>query len=164
MTSNEKVSQPSGGGVRVNREELLESVVVALFALILFGVTFTFEEVPEILAQGIGPAIFPRAVLIFMFLMAVIQGIKAIRLSSDAAASYKPRKPIPAIVYITAGTILLFVVGLYTIGALPSVLVFCFLLSLIWGERRYIAMIITFLAFTASVYLLFVILLGSNLP
>ena len=148
----------------INKEELGEAIVVGLLSLFLFWVTFTFEEVPEILAQGIGPAIFPRAILVFMFTMAVILGLRAVRMSPEAITAYKPKKPIPKVVFVSAGMLLLFVIGLFTIGAIPSVLAFCAALSLIWGERRYALMGVTFVVFAAFVYLLFVVSLGTTLP
>ena len=36
--------------------------VIIFISLILFGYTFTFDEVPEILAQGMQPTMMPRLI------------------------------------------------------------------------------------------------------
>jgi fumarate reductase subunit C len=149
---------------QIHRENLLEAIVVGIFSVSMFIVTFTFEEVPAILAQGISPVFFPRTILAIMFLLSLILGIKAVKPSAESMVGYKRKKSIPKIVYITAAALLLFVVGLFTIGTIPSLFAFCLLLSYLWGERRYLAMLITFSIFAASVYVLFGLVLGVNLP
>ncbi|MDE0770055.1 MAG: tripartite tricarboxylate transporter TctB family protein [Opitutaceae bacterium] len=147
----------------INKEQLVEAIAIGAFSLTLLGVTFTFREVPEILAQGIGPAVFPRAVLLLMLILSVILGVRAVRPARSGEVR-KAMKPIPRIAYISAGMLFLFAVGLLTIGTFPSLLIFCFALSLIWGERRYLPMTITFILFAVAVYVLFEIALGTNLP
>ena len=154
----------SDGKFVVQKDELIQAIVIGVVSLGLFFFTFTFEDVPEILAQGIGPAVFPQVVLLFMMFLAGLLGYRAIKPTPELAAEYKPRKPVPKIVYVSAGLLLLFVVGLHFIGALASVILFCFALSWLWGERRYGLMVLTFVVFTGAVYLLFDVALSTNLP
>lgn len=147
-----------------DKEQLVEAIVVALVTIAFFIYTFTFEEVPEILAQGIGPAIFPRGVLVVIFGLACILGYQALKPTFEARAKIKPYKRIQPIVFKTAGAMLLFGIGLHFIGTLPSILIFSLGLSFLWNERRYRAMALTFVLFTAAVYALFQLTLGVSLP
>ncbi len=154
---------PDGDPV-VQKAELVQALIIGGGAVGLFLLTFTFDEVSESLAQGIGPAVFPRAILLILIFLAVLLGYRALKPTLESAAKYKPAKSIPKIVYLSAGLLTLFVVGLNFIGALPSVVVFCVALSLLWGERRYGLIAVTFAIFTGAVYLLFDIALNTNLP
>ena len=61
--------QPSN----TDRRLLSESIFIMVFSAAMFGVTYTFDRVPDILAQGIQPTAFPRAILIIMFVLAAMQ-------------------------------------------------------------------------------------------
>lgn len=160
QTPQSQVPDHSG----IDMEKLLEAVIVAVLAAAMFAYTFTFEKVPAILAQGIGPAIFPRAILTVMFLLACVLAYQAVRPSAAELAKRKPYKPIPAIAYVTGGMMLLFVIGLYTVGTLVSIPLFTFGLALLWGERRHILSAVIFALFTLAVFLLFQVTLGIILP
>jgi uncharacterized membrane protein len=146
---------------RINRDELTESLVIGVAALALYIITYTFDEVPVALSMGITPQLFPRIVLLTIMFLCILMGTRAFRAVGGAKKSLKTP---PKIAFITGGMLILFVVGLYTVGAIISVLAFCLGLSLIWGERRYIPMLITFGLFTGGIYLLFEVILGANLP
>ena len=148
----------------VDRTLLLESIFVMVLAAALFGVTYTFDEVPAILAQGIQPTVFPRAVLIIMFLLAALQAIKASRLSASDFEMVTGLKPIPPIVFITAGLLIAFVVVMPIIGTFPAILIFLPTLSFLWGERRWLMMALSFAGFMGFAYVLFRMIMSVPLP
>ena len=78
----------------IDRTRLIEALVVMAFAVILFAVTFSFKKVPPILAQGIQPTVFPRAILAIMFGLGVIQAVTALRPSAEDLEMLKPKGPI----------------------------------------------------------------------
>jgi len=162
MTDHASADPDSGR--RNDTETLVESLVVMVFATALFAVTFTFDEVPPILAQGIQPTAFPRAILILMFLLGGIQALSALRLSPAKAAALKPYKRVPPIVYLTGLALIAFAVVLPFVGTFPALGLFCFGLAMLWGERRWRLMIPSFAGFLAFIYVLFVQLLHVPLP
>lgn len=143
---------------------LVESIVIMVFAASLYGVTFTFEEVPPILSQGVPPTVFPRGICILMLLLAAAQAVKAIRLTPDQIAGLKPYKRVPAIVYVTAIALIAFFVVMPVIGTFPTLIIFCPGLAVLWGERRWVLISTSFAAFIAAIYALFVLGLGVPLP
>jgi hypothetical protein len=148
----------------VKRTQLFEALAVMAFAAAMYGVTFTFEKVPPFLAQGIQPTVFPRAILILMFILAMIQAIKAARLTPQDLSFLKPHKHIPKIVYLTALMLILLPVLMPIIGTFPAFAVFLPALSFLWGERRWTLMALSFAGFTAFVYVLFRLIMNVPLP
>ena len=47
--------------------------VIIFISLILFGYTFTFDEVPEILAQGMQPTMMPRLIFSLIIFLCFFQ-------------------------------------------------------------------------------------------
>lgn len=148
----------------VNRTLLIESVVIMIIAAALYGVTYSFDDVPEILAQGIQPAVFPRVVLIIMFGLAALQAVRAVRLSPDDVAKLSPVKTIPSIVWLTAAFLIAFAAAMPIIGTFPALLLFLPALALLWGERRWHLIIASFLGFIAFAYVLFRLIMNVPLP
>ena len=152
------------GARKTDAERVVESLVVMAFAVFLYGVTYTFDEVPPILAQGVEPTVFPRAILIFIFLLAALQVVRGLRLSPEKIARLKPCTPVPRIVYLTAAVLVAFALLLPVIGTFPALALFCPGLAFLWGERRWRLMALSFAGFIAFIYVLFVVLLNIPLP
>lgn len=152
-------SQPSR-----NRSQLTEALFVMGFAAVLYGVTYTFDKVPAFLAQGIQPTVFPRAILIIMFGLGVIQAFNAVRPSIDDLGALTPKGPIKPIVFATAGLLIAFVALMPVIGTFPALILFMPALSVVWGERRWLVMGLSFAGFLGFVYLLFRLIMNVPLP
>ena len=148
----------------VDRRLLTESIVIMIFATAMFAVTFTFDHVPAILAQGIQPTVFPRVVLIIMFVLAALQAGKACRLSPADLARLKPHAGVPAIVFFTVAALVVFLVAMPVMGTFPTLILFCPALACLWGERRWVMMALSFTGFIAFVYLLFRVTMNVPLP
>ena len=158
MSTSDAESRP------VDRTLFLESIFIMAFSVIMFGVTYTFDKVPAILAQGIQPTVFPRAVLVIMFLLAALQAFKATRLTPQQVAELKPIKAIPPIVFMTAGLLIAFAVLMPIIGTFPAIIIFLPALALLWGERRWLLMGLSFLGFLGFAYVLFRLIMNVPLP
>lgn len=158
------MSDGTSPGRNVNRELLAESIVVMVVAVALFGVTFTFDHVPAIFAQGIQPTVFPRAILVIIFGLAALQAWKAVNLSAKAFAALKPNSGIPSVVFLTAAALVAFLAFMPRIGTFPTLILFCPALALIWGERRWILMALSFAGFIGFIYLLFRVIMNVPLP
>lgn len=132
------------------REALVHRTDAGLAGLILAGVfalffvTATFEEVPDLLAQSVGPAFFPRILLIVIAVMALALPIEHRFLTSGRAGLDRDRRaPIRAITWASAGLLCLIVGFMDTIGTLLTLVAVCILLPVLWGERR-IAVIVPY--------------------
>lgn len=147
-----------------DRSLLTESVVIMLFTVIMFGVTFTFDKVPAILAQGIQPTVFPRAILAIIFILAVLQAFKAVRFSNSVSGKLQPAKSVPLIVFVTAGLLTGFAWLIPVIGTFPAIVLFLPALAIVWGERRWILMVLSFLGFIGFVYVVFRLIMNVPLP
>lgn len=153
-------TEPKG----IDTKKLGEAIVIMLVSAMLFAVTFTFDHVPEILAQGIQPTVFPRAVLAILFGLAALQAYKSLNLSENEVSELKPIGPVPKIVLITSGCLIAFFVAIPIIGTFPTLIIFCPTLAFIWGERRWRLMVISFSTFVAFIYLLFRVVMNVPLP
>ena len=159
------MSIPDAGRRKINLPLLVESLVIMTFAAAMYGLTYTFDRVPPILAQGVQPTAFPRAVLIIMFVLAGLQAYRATALSGmDNIATLLPLKPVPLIVILSVGLLILFALAMPRIGTFPTLALFCPGLALLWGERRWSVMALSFAGFITFIYLLFRILMNVPLP
>ena len=158
------MSTSNKGDRAIDRTLLFESIIIMIFAAVMFGVTYTFDKVPAILAEGIQPTIFPRAMLIIMFLLAVLQAFKAMRISPQEALQLKPLKAIPLVVYLTALFLIAFAYLMPIIGTFPAIVVFLPALAMLWGERRWLLMALSFAGFLGFAYVLFRLIMNVPLP
>lgn len=148
----------------IQRTQFLEALAVMAFAAALYGVTFTFDRVPPLLAQGIQPTVFPRAILAIMFALGLIRAINAARLSAADIEFVARTKSIPPIVFLTAGLLIVLPIRMAMIGTFPALVLFLPALSLLWGERRWKLMALSFAGFTGFVYVLFRLIMNVPLP
>jgi len=132
--------------------------VIVLFCALVYAITTTFDAVPLVLSHGVPPERFPRLVL---GVMVVLTGLMVYQAGRRAP---KVRKPIPPMVYLSAGLLVLFVIAISLIGTIAAMAVFCVALAYLWGERRFWVLGIFALVFPAVVYVLFSQLLEVRFP
>ncbi|MDB6178428.1 tripartite tricarboxylate transporter TctB family protein [Paracoccus sp. Z330] len=149
---------------KTDRTLFLESIAVMAFAATMYGVTHTFREVPPILAQGIQPTAFPRAILIIMFLLAATQAFQALKRPATEASSFGKKKPVPPLVFLTIVLLIAFAMLMPIVGTFPAMAVFLPGLAVLWGERRWILMGLSFAGFIGFAYGLFVLIMQVPLP
>lgn len=124
-------------------------VVILVCCAIVFALTLTFEEVPAALSHGVPPTQFPR------LLVGVIAALTLLIMFEGRGQPPVERKPVPRMVYLSALLLVVFVALVGWIGTIAAMILFCIALPLLWGERRYVAMVICAAIFPIAVYYLF---------
>jgi hypothetical protein len=137
--------------------DMLDAIVIVIVSVILFWITTTFEEVPEIVAQGIQPDLFPQIIISLIVFLAIVMAYQG-RAKNKTAKSIKPMATYTAIF------VLLFAVSIHWIGSVPAMIFACVALPLLWGERRYVGILIFAILFPIGVYLLFTKALDIRFP
>ncbi len=151
--------RPDGGPPPTTlRWDYVVGAVVIVFCAVVYYITTTFDEVPEALSHGVPPTQFPRLIL---GIMVFLSGLMMYQASHREP---KVRKPVPRMVYLSAGLLVLFVVGINTIGTIIPMVLFCVALAVLWGERRYWILAIYAIVFPIAVYFLFTKLLEVRFP
>lgn len=166
MTDDRRTSNTQAAGERSGagppprgwRWDYAVGAVIVLFSALVYAITTTFDTVPLVLSGGVPPERFPRLVLGVMVVLAGLMVYQAGRRPPKA------RKPIPPMVYLSAGVLVLFIVAISLIGTIAAMVVFCVALAYLWGERRTWVLGIFAVAFPAVVYVLFSQLLEVRFP
>jgi putative tricarboxylic transport membrane protein len=139
----------------VSANRIAAAAVIAVAAA-LFSLTFGFEKLPAGLAGGFGAEAFPRLVL------GVIAGL-AVLLSVAGPAS-EPHTRIPAMVYYTAGSLLVFMALVPLVGMLGAMFLFLLGLGTLWGERRAWLLVLISVLVMAAIWGVFVKGFAVQLP
>ncbi len=129
--------------------DTLVGVAILIFCAIVFALTLTFDDVPSALSHGVPPTQFPRLLVGFIValtLLVMFEGRK------------KPpseRKPLPRMVYLSTALLLVFVALLNWVGTMVAMIGICIALPLLWGERKYVPILLLAALFPIAVYYLF---------
>lgn len=132
------------------------AAAVAAIAVALFAATFWFEKMPEGITRGFGAEVFPRLVLGTILVMAALLALTSP--GRDALA------PIPAMVYYTGASLLVFMALVPLAGMLPAMFVFLLALGMLWSERRYWLLLLSAAVLSAVIWAIFVRGFGVQLP
>lgn len=153
------MAQPSGTTVtRPRHTDVTIALVVIAIAAVTYAVTFTFDEVPEALMQGLGAAIFPRLVLATIALLALLLAFQARGQAAEI------RETVPPMVYATVAAMAAFFVGVWLVGMLASMFLFMIGLGWMWDERRLVPLAASAAGLTLAIWLVFVRVFGIALP
>jgi hypothetical protein len=134
----------------------LAAGVVVVIAAGLFALTFGFEKMPEAITRGFGAEAFPRLVLGTIIVLAVLLAL--------TSAAGEPLARIPAMVYYTGASLLVFMAVVPVAGMLPSMFLFLIGLGYLWGERRHAVLLISAVLLAAVIWAVFVRGFGVQLP
>jgi len=140
------------------RSDDIVGAVILLFCAATYAITTTFEEVPAMLSQGIQPAVFPRMMIIVIAFLTVIMMVQGHRKARSE------RRPVPMVAFVTAGLLVVFVAAIDWLGMIVASFLFCIVLPLLWGERRFGWIIVFAVLFPASIFVLFSKLLEVRFP
>ncbi len=124
-------------------------VVILVCCAIVFALTLTFEEVPAALSHGVQPTQFPR------LLVGVIAALTLLILFEGRGQPPVERKPVPRMVYLSTALLLVFVALINWAGTMVAMILFCIALPLLWGERKYVPILLCAAIFPIAVYYLF---------
>lgn len=129
---------------------------VLLFCLAAYIVTLDFKKAPPALAQNVQPASFPRLVLAVMAVFAVLIIVNSFRQPG------KTPKPVRFMVWPSAAVMVGFVIAFDILGILPAMMILCFGLPIMWGEKRLSLIVPYAILFPLAIYWLFAVALGVH--
>ena len=120
--------------------------VIIFISLILFGYTFTFDEVPEILAQGMQPTMMPRLIFSLIIFLCFFQIYQNKSLKSENKDIIKRNA------FITFGYTLFIVLIADKLGFLISVFLFTLITPILWQRKDYLKITLYSLCMTIFVF------------
>ena len=123
--------------------------VIIFISLILFGYTFTFDEVPEILAQGMQPTMMPRLIFSLIIFLCFFQIYQNKSLKSENKNIIKRNA------FITFGYTLFIVLIADKLGFLISVFLFTLITPILWQRKDYVKITLYSLCMTIFVFVFF---------
>jgi putative tricarboxylic transport membrane protein len=138
------------------RPDLWVGIAILLFCLVVWLITLTFKHAPPALAQNVQPASFPRLVV------GVIAVLTLAMMFFGRAAPDKNRFRAPAMVWLSAGVMVGFVLVFQWLGIVPAMVMVCLGLPVLWGERRWHLIVPFGIGFPLAVYALFATALGVH--
>ena len=132
--------------------------VIIFISLILFGYTFTFDEVPEILAQGMQPTMMPRLIFSLIIFLCFFQIYQNKSLKSENKNIIKGNA------FITFGYTLFIVLIADKLGFLISVFLFTLITPILWQRKDYLKITLYSLCMTIFVFVFFTLVLQLKFP
>lgn len=154
MSSKPSVDR-AAPAARFPRDMVIGFCTVVLCA-VAYWITLSFADAPAAVAQNVQPATFPRLVISVIAVLALALMVISFRKDS------RPGKSVPAMVAMTGAMMLAFVVAFEAIGFILAMVLFCFFMPVIWGERRWHAVIPFAVLFPGAIYALFAFGLGVH--
>ena len=132
--------------------------VIIFISLILFGYTFTFDEVPEILAQGMQPTMMPRLIFSLIIFLCFFQIYQNKSLKSENKDIIKRNA------FITFAYTLFIVLIADKLGFLISVFLFTLITPILWERKDYLKITLFSLCMTIFVFVFFTLVLQLKFP
>ena len=132
--------------------------VIIFISLILFGYTFTFDEVPEILAQGMQPTMMPRLIFSLIIFLCFFQIYQNKSLKSENKDIIKRNA------FITFAYTLFIVLIADKLGFLISVFLFTLITPILWQRKDYIKITLYSFSMTIFVFVFFTLILQLKFP
>jgi len=132
--------------------------VIIFISLILFGYTFTFDEVPEILAQGMQPTMMPRLIFSLIIFLCFFQIYQNKSLKSENKDIIKRNA------FITFAYTLFIVLIADKLGFLISVFLFTLVTPILWQRKDYVKITLYSFSMTIFVFVFFTLILQLKFP
>lgn len=140
----------------VHGTDLKLAIAIWVICGVLYYITTTFDEVPPLLAQNIGPEWFPRLLIWTIVILTIVLPFEHRFLAGGRARLDSDRtERIPTMAIITAGLLVLTVLSVVLFGTFLAMIFVCAALPLLWGERRWKVLVPYVILFPAAVALLF---------
>lgn len=136
---------------------LLSLAILALVAYFAY-LTTTFEEVSALFDGGVTPEYFPRLMLWVIGFLALLMPFEhAWRTARTGGSGLEEdrKKAAKPIAYITMAVALVIVGAATWLGTYLTLIVACVVLPILWGERRWVPVVLFGLGFPSAVTLLF---------
>ena len=147
-----------------DRDDLGVSAVLIAICAILWWDTTRWPSVPASLAQNAPPTTFPRLLLGSVVLMALLLPFERIwKTRSGVDLEIGGEKTPKPVVFITAALLFLTVYLMPILGVAPVMLGSSILMPWLWGERRWVYILVFAFCLTGAVTILFAYGLRVNL-
>jgi putative tricarboxylic transport membrane protein len=143
--------------VRIHSDQAAAAAIIA-FAAAAYGYSFTFPEVPKALQQGMGPERYPQLVISVLIGLSVLLGLEA-----RGTADVRPPPLEPAVV-LTAASGAVFIGAVWLVGMPVAMFLALVALGLLWGERRWLPLLLNAVLLPAVIWAVFVRGLKVPLP
>lgn len=145
---------------------LIDHVDAALAAVLialccgLYYVTSGFPEPPPFLGENVLPAEFPRLLLWIIGLLALILPFEHLLETKRHPEIRRSRSaPIGRTTWVTIGLLPVILLLAPFIGMIATIFLSCLAIPILWGERRWLPLIVYALGFTALVTYIFAVVL-----
>ena len=132
--------------------------IIIIISVALFAYTFTFDEVPEILAQGMQPTMMPRLIFSLIIFLSIFQLIQNKNLKSDK------KELIRRNAFVTFGYTLFIVLIADKLGFLISIFLFTLVTPMLWQRKDYIKIFFYSLTISIFVFVFFTLVLQLKFP
>ncbi len=132
--------------------------VIIIISVALFAYTFTFDEVPEILAQGMQPTMMPRLIFSLIIFLSVFQLVQNKKLKSET------KELIRRNAFITFGYTLFIVLIADKLGFFISIFLYTLLMPILWQRKDYIKIFFYSLVISIFVFVFFTLVLQLKFP
>jgi len=150
--------RPGEGSPSPGAIDRFVAIAALAFCALVYGLTYTFDSVPEALMSGLGAELFPRLVLIVMAILALLIAL------GIGAPPIEALPPLPARVWATGAVLFGFIGAVELIGMFPSSFLLLVGLGWMWGERRLVPLTLSAAGLCIAIYLLFVRFVGVSFP
>ena len=132
--------------------------VIIFLTLYLFVVTFSFDQVPEILAQGMQPTMMPRLIFTLIILLSVFQ------IYQNRNLIDKKKEVIKRNAYLTFCFMAFTILIAEKLGFLLTVFMFTLVTPFLWQRKDKLNVFLYSLGMTIFVFVFFTLILQLKFP
>ena len=132
--------------------------VIILITLLLYIHTFSFDEVPEILAQGMQPTMMPRLIFTLIILLSLFQIYQNKNLFDEKKETIKSNA------FITFAFIAFIILIADKLGFFLTILIFTFVTPLLWQRKDKLFVLLYSIGMTIFVFVFFTLVLQLKFP
>lgn len=140
--------------------DLLVTAILLVLCAYLYYLTTTFEETSALLGENVGPADFPRLVIMIIAILSVLMLLER-RLQPTRWQKIKDGQSVnvKTLTWLSIGFTLVATAAAPYLGTILTMFLVCLLLPPLWGERRVTLVVPFALIFTFIVTWLFNVVL-----
>lgn len=140
----------------------LATLILALVAWLYYQTT-QFEEVSSMFTQNIPPTLFPRILLVIIALFTLMMPFEHLLLAYKGKDIDKDRRePIKPLAWISMAVLVAIMAAADYLGTQLTMFAVCFVIPILWGERRLRVVVPFAVIFPLCVGLLFNVALGVS--
>ena len=132
--------------------------IIIFLTLYLFIVTFSFDQVPEILAQGMQPTMMPRLIFSLIILLSIFQ------IYQNRNLIDKKKEVIKRNAYLTFCFMAFIILNAEKLGFFLTVFVFTLVTPFLWQRKDKLNVFLYSIGMTIFVFVFFTLILQLKFP